>query len=472
MKQAFLKLLTLAQSVSFRVKLFGAFAAVILAGVLTLYWLSHREASRQFIGYSRELERAQALGLVEIFADYYARTGSWQGLSQFFEFLGGDRMRRGQPERSELVAIWQFDLVLADRDGRIVFDPEGQFLGQQVETGLLALGLPISVGGERVGTLLTGALLGHFNPAQRQFLESLTRAILLAGLAAGAVAVVLGLLFVQQLRRPLQALATAAQRIAARDLSQRLPVQSHDELGQVAQAFNQMSNDLQRSEALRRQMIQDVAHELHTPLFLLRGRVEAFQDGLLEPSAENLEILHDELLLLARLVNDLRELALAEAGELRLEKRLFDLTELLCNLEIAVRPRLRARQIEFVLQLPKELPTVEVDPDRIKQVLLNLFSNAERYTPAGGEICLTATATLEGLQVSVADSGPGIAPEDLLYVFERFWRGDKSRSRQSGGSGLGLAIAKKLIEAHGGRIWAENSDRGATFAFILPPARP
>jgi signal transduction histidine kinase len=173
--------------------------------------------------------------------------------------------------------------------------------------------------------------------------------------------------------------------------------------------------------------------------------------------------------LLARLVGDLRDLSLAEAGELRLEKQLTDIRDAIRQTVTVIEPRLASKRIVLTVTLPDDPVLVEIDPQRIQQVLLNILSNAERYTPEGGQITLSAVKLNAEVRVSVTDSGPGIAPEDLPYVFERFWRGDRSRSRATGGTGLGLAIAKQFVEAHGGRIWAESTPgKGSTFAFSLP----
>jgi signal transduction histidine kinase len=291
----------------------------------------------------------------------------------------------------------------------------------------------------------------------------------LAGLAAAIVAVLMGALFVRRLIRPLRNLTAATLQIAGGDLEQRVHIRSHDEFGQLGQAFNTMTEKLARSEKLRRDMIADIAHELRTPLTVIQGDLQAIIEGLYEPTPELLSSIHEESLRLNRLIHDLRELSLAEAGELPLEIRPTDLRELVRSAATTIRPKLEAKGISLLVELPPQPLEAEIDPDRIGQVLANLLSNAERHTPEGGRITLRLSRQDGEAWVSVSDTGPGVAEEDLPYLFERFWRGDKSRARTSGGTGLGLAIAKQLIEAHGGRIWAESQpDEGATFTFSLP----
>jgi len=244
-----------------------------------------------------------------------------------------------------------------------------------------------------------------------------------------------------------------------------------------------MAGALAQAETLRRNLVADIAHELRTPLAVLQGHVEGLQDGVLSPTPPTLDRLHEETLLLTRLVDDLRELSLAEAGELKLERQPSDLGELLRRSVAAMQPQAAEKGVTLALDVAPDLPLANVDADRIGQVMRNLLANALRYTTAGGSVTVMArqtektrgtgvtgvTGEVPALLVAVADSGPGIAPDDLPHVFDRFYRADKSRSRASGGAGLGLAIVKQLVEAHGGRVWAESEvGKGATFKFTLP----
>jgi signal transduction histidine kinase len=230
-----------------------------------------------------------------------------------------------------------------------------------------------------------------------------------------------------------------------------------------------MSADLTQSRDLRRQMTADIAHELRTPLTVVLGHTEALSDGELPPNAETFEIIYDETKRLNRLVEDLRTLSLSDAGELHLNRSKIPPGDLLERAAAARKPEAKVKEIDLQIELPEELPEVDVDADRMTQVLVNLLDNALRYTPAGGWINLSAKRVQEGVAISIQDSGPGIPPEDLDHLFERFYRGDKSRQREEGGSGLGLAIGKSLVESQGGIIRVESQPgKGARFIIELP----
>jgi len=300
---------------------------------------------------------------------------------------------------------------------------------------------------------------------------------LIFGLGIGAVALVTGLGLSRVISRPVVRLTEATRAVTKGDLSVRVAGQYPGELGELAASFNQMTEELARADKLRRNLTADVAHELRTPLSVIRGKIEGVLDGVYPATPEHLEPILEETKLLAHLVEDLRLLALAEAGQLSLEKRALDVGDLLRDAQVNFGPQADDRGVTLALDLPADLPQVTADRRRIAQVLGNLLTNALRHTPQGGCVTLSAAVTpplLGGVggemaTISVSDTGAGIPPEDLPYIFERFWRGEKSRSRAAGGSGLGLAIAKQLVEMHRGTITAESvPGRGSTFRFTLP----
>ncbi len=271
------------------------------------------------------------------------------------------------------------------------------------------------------------------------------------------------------LTRPLREITAATKQVAIGDLDQQVPVRSKDELGELASSFNQMSADLSQARNLRRQMTADIAHELRTPLTVILGHTEALSEGELPPDPETFEILHDETKRLGRLVEDLRTLSLSDAGELHLNRSDIYAGELLERAAAARKPEVKAKKIKLQIELDDDLPAVYVDADRMIQVLVNLLDNALRYTPSDGWINLSAHRVEDGVEISVQDSGPGIPAEDLDHLFERFYRGDKSRQREEGGTGLGLAIAKSLVESQGGAIRVESPPGdGAKFVIEIP----
>jgi two-component system OmpR family sensor kinase/two-component system sensor histidine kinase BaeS len=283
--------------------------------------------------------------------------------------------------------------------------------------------------------------------------------------------VVGGLLF-RSIVAPLRRVTAASHRIASGDLTARAPVQGYDEVAELGDAFNHMADSLSRAEEARRNQVADVAHELRTPLTVLQGALEAMLDGVYRADRENLLALLAQARTLGRLVEDLRVLALADAGQLRLQTAPLGLVALLGESAEAYALQGAERGVTIRLEVPSALPSVEADRDRVSQVIANLLANALQYVGEGGHITLRAESGEGEVRVAVIDDGPGLPPESLAHVFERFWRGDRAARRVAGGSGLGLAIARSLVEAHGGRIWVESvAGEGSTFAFALPFSR-
>jgi signal transduction histidine kinase len=373
---------------------------------------------------------------------------------------------------SDMWARMGIRFVVADAVGDIVADT-GAADAEASPVELMA-GTQITVGGQSVGTFY--ALKAVDQPASiaGDFLAAVRRSVWLATGAAGMLALFLGLVLFRQIVAPIRQVTAAAQAMAAGNLDQRVDVRSRDEVGQLAGAFNQMAGALVRQQELRRNLIADVAHELRTPLSVIQGNLEAMLDGVLPAEPEEIASLYEETILLTRLVGDLRLLSVAEAGQLTLERRPAKVDEVLQRAVELMRHQAEANQVTLTVEPAPDLPVVQVDVDRVGQVLTNLLQNALRHTSAMGQIRVAAEAMkhpggASEVVVSVADTGSGISAEDLPYVFDRFYRADKSRTRASGGTGIGLALAKQLVEAHSGRIWVESIiGQGSTFYFTLP----
>lgn len=306
-------------------------------------------------------------------------------------------------------------------------------------------------------------------PAQNDFLESVSWTLLLASVLSGIVAVLLTVLLSRRLLHPVAALTLAARGMENGDLTQRVKVKAQGEIAELAHAFNAMATTLERNEDLRRNMVSDIAHELRTPLTNIRGYLEAIQDGVLEPERSTIDLLHEEALILHRLIKDLQELALAEARQLHFERQPVQLVDTINHSIQALQPTANGKQVNLFTHLPNHLPPVLADERRVAQILRNLLSNAITHTGQDGGVRVRSTIMPHAVKIIVEDTGEGIDEAHLPYVFERFYRADASRSRATGGAGLGLAIVRNLVEAQGGRVSVTSiKGEGTTFSFTLP----
>ncbi|MEZ4641090.1 MAG: HAMP domain-containing sensor histidine kinase, partial [Caldilineaceae bacterium] len=309
------------------------------------------------------------------------------------------------------------------------------------------------------------------NSPEAAFLVSMRWSILIGSAVALVVALIVGIFLARTLTRPLSELTAATRALAQGALGQQVPVRSNDELGELATSFNHMSADLAASVRQRRQMTADIAHDLRTPLSVILGYTEALSDGKIPGSPEIFQVVHGEAQHLQRLIEDLRLLSLADAGELSLNRQTLTPYSVLERSVIAHAVRALDKSIDLRLDAPSDLPELSADPERLAQVFGNLVSNAIRHTPHNGQIVLSATHAADEVQLHVTDTGAGIAAEDLPFIFDRFYRADSSRTQMTGESGLGLAIARSLVEAHGGRISVDSTvGVGTTFTVALPVA--
>jgi histidine kinase len=304
------------------------------------------------------------------------------------------------------------------------------------------------------------------------FRAAVTEALLVSTTTALVSAIIVSLFVSRRVVTPIRQMMEASQRIADGRYQERVDVASEDELGQLAHSFNQMAATLEQTEAMRRDLIANVAHELRTPLTSIKGYMEGMIDGVLPAEPNTYQQIYQEADRLQRLVNDLQELSRVEAGAFELACRPLALGHMIQQSAARLRPQFEEKDVTLSLSIPTDLPPVRADEDRLNQVLLNLLGNALQYTPSGGTVTVSAKAHNQELLVTVSDTGLGISAEHLPYLFNRFYRVDKSRSRAGGGSGIGLTIAKHLVEAHGGHIWAESAGegQGSTFSFSLPLA--
>lgn len=318
-------------------------------------------------------------------------------------------------------------------------------------------------------------VLASLPPDQAAMLETFARQYFprqIAGfiIFGGLFGVIAGVLLARSFVRPLDKLAESARQFGPRNLSHRAKVEGTEEIQAVAQSFNEMAERLEEAETLRRNLLADVAHELRTPVTVIQGNLRAILDDVYPLEKEEVARLYEQTRLLTRVIDDLRELAQAEASQLSLNMTEVDVARLVKETAVSFQPIAQNQQIELHAELLGHIPTIQADAARLHQSVHNLVDNALRHTPAGGHILLQVEQVGSALQIRVQDSGEGMTPQQLNRVFDRFYRADPSRSRESGGSGLGLAIVRAIVKAHGGEVTAVSPgpNQGSTFSLTLP----
>ncbi len=449
----------------FALKLGLSFVTVIMIAVALVYFLTAHSITARFDQFRTQNKQQIAHQVCGLLAEYRMLNGSWVGIerllsTQYTVVINGHVIVR----RTSMIGGFS----LADETGKIVVSTDANAVGKNLSAKQIEAGIPIKIGSNRVGTLFLDTKSATLDPAEEKFLNSAKQSALLGGGIATGVALFLSLILLPQVLSPLRILSRATERIAHGDLTQRVVLRARDEFGQLGESFNRMMDNLRRSERARQTMTADIAHELRTPVSIIQGNLEAILDGIYEPTPETIAPIYEETLHLGRLIDDLRELSLADAGELPLNRTPTDIVALTHQVADTVAGALDTGPRITVTQ-EGEIPMVSVDAMRIRQVIVNLVSNAVRYTPADGRIEIVLRRIGDKIELTVTDTGPGIAPDDLPHLFERFYRGDRARARTSGGSGLGLAIAKQWVEAHGGDIRAENvPSGGARFTVTIP----
>ncbi|PZC47047.1 MAG: two-component system, OmpR family, sensor kinase [Chloroflexi bacterium] len=437
-------------------RLLLGFTAVLVVALTSLSLYTGYAAQREADRFQEEVEEARARRLENLVNQFYVQRRPESGLQEALEQAG---------------SLYGWRILVRDREGNVIGDSHRLFGRPPFEPRYIFEQLALESQGQQVGSFSVAESIAPGLPPEpvvSGLVSRLNRSILWTGLIAGAAGVVLVSFTSRRVLSPVQSLTSAARALGQGDLSQRIAEGGPREVKEMAQVFNGMAENLQRAEQHRRNLIADVAHELRTPLSNIQGYLEAMKDGLLQPDGTTIDVIHQQVLHLADLLEDLRLLVHLEAGDLRLQIEPDSLGNALQRSVEAFRARADAKGVALSLELPEDLPLVSMDRTRLSQVVGNLLDNGIVHTLAGGQV--TASAEVgEGLvTVSVADTGEGISPENLAMVFERFYRVDQSRTRSTGGAGLGLTIARQLVMAHGSDIRVESTvGVGTTFSFDL-----
>jgi signal transduction histidine kinase len=433
------------------------FAVIILVTVGTIYLVVSQRISVEIEYYKTISAQYRSNQILSRLYLHYWKDRSWKGVQSVVE---------------DTAHVSGAHIILVGTNGTVIGDSKGELLGTNY-TNSSESPLNLTLGKDilgRVYIIPDPAAEIYVAPFLR-LSASINRSLLLGGSVAIAIALLLTFVLSRRMMSPIGALARAARRLGGGDLSQRVQLRGEGEVAALAQAFNTMAADLEHDEQLRQNLIADVAHELRTPLSNIQGYLEAIRDRVMKPNAATIRSLNEEVALLSRLVNELQDLSLAEAGELKLVYQAEDITKLVKQAVTPWQPQLAAKEISLSLDLPDNLPPVNIDWQQVNQVLHNLLENAVAYTHKGGTINVAAAKQGDWVEVSVSDTGEGIPAEDLPNIFERFYRVDKSRARVTGGSGLGLTIARRLVEAHGGTIKVQSKlGKGSRFSFTIPIA--
>ena len=460
---------------SLRTKLTGAFIAIALFSLALVGILANLFLGKQFERYAVNRLNADLAATVEQVSALYAHAGRWDGIS--LDETGMTLLTEGlilRVEDSSGAVVWDARVHNNGMCMRILSNmaQNMQTYDANFQGGYEEQSFPAMIDGKTVGTIHIGYYGPYyFSDTELQFLTALNRLLLIAGAVSLAVCVLIGTWLARRFSKPISDVIRAAGHIAGGEYHARLtPPSDTAELAELAHSLNSLADSLEEQESLRKRLTADVAHELRTPLTTLQSTVEAMLDGIWEPSEAHLSSCREEILRLNKLVDELGALSRYDSESLSLNREAFDLGELANatarNFESA------AQSADVSLLVSGASANVFADRDKIGQILINLLHNALKFTPAGGSITLETAADETTARLTIRDTGEGISPEDLPHIFERFYRADPSRSRQTGGSGIGLAIALAIARAHGGTITATSQPgEGSAFTLSLPVLR-
>jgi signal transduction histidine kinase len=462
---------------SIATRLILSFLAIIILTMVLFIVVSNRVVYNRFADLVVRSGTNFSHRVVPILEQYYQSNGSWDGVEDLvFESQGNHeggfgrfRQENGNIMMPGLMITAQDERFLLINGNEIIFDTNPDGIAINNPENLTKFGSPVVVNGEQVGTFLVASTMGILSESQNIYIAKVNRALIWVGAIAVLMVLVVAIWQSRSIVQPLQEMADAARQLARGNYQQRVQVERNDELGDMANAFNQMASDLSQQSEIRRQLMADVAHELRTPLSVLRIDLESMEDGLMETSPENVRALQSEVSYLSNLVEDLRMLSSADAGDLKIEKTPVELNSLVREMVERQQNAARERKVKLTANYTENEIFVLGDPQRLSQVLVNLLSNAIQHTLPEYEINTKIEVENLTVRVAVTNYGTSIPKEDLERIFDRFYRLERSRNRNQGGSGLGLSIARSLINAHGGKIWAESvQGESTTFKFSLP----
>jgi len=458
-----------------RLRLFLAFVLIILITVITVTLIIRQNTEEEVRTF---MFRGGVIGLNDLVTDLedcYQENQSWVGCSDLLQMAGGaqgymsrgmgeGRMGNHSPGNRERQHI-----QLLDKEGVVVADTQDSIPSQPKDISSLQGLIPLHDQGEVVGYLLPENQFPFTQNQEAYLISRLNKAAITSAAIAGIVALLLASYLSYPLLQPVRKLTAAAERVKQGDLEQRVVIKGDTELTTLGRVFNQMVSSLESTAERRKALTADIAHELRTPLSVQQAHLEALQDGIYDLNLENLRPIEEQNQTLIRLVDDLRTLSMADAGELTLERTKTDLNQLVAIVVSRFGPQVQKKDLQIDVNFPPVSPLVTIDPQRIEQILINLLSNAVRHSPEGQLIQIEIKMLNEYVNLTVHDQGEGIPEEEIPFIFERFYKSSSSRKRDDGGTGLGLSISKKLAQAHGGNLEVQNHpEGGAVFSLTIP----
>lgn len=451
--------------------LMSFFSLVLLMGIIQSFFLQSRIENtfqtylEQYnIGYLERMQQNLTL--------YYQQNGSWNHVQEqyFTNFTNNNWGHRNSMMMQGMsgnmpMAMSNADLLLLDTNGIVIADTSGTRIGMNGGNDLTGKAENIIINGEKKGTLI---LYTHeLQNLEKGFVRSSNTAIVISSIIAAIVALLLSIFITKKITIPLKTLVQGTKQIANGEKLEEITIPSKDEFHELGAAFNEMVSRIEKNEEIRQTLVADVAHELRTPLSILQGKLESIQEGAIQPSEEVILELTDEVYRLKRLVSDLQQLSLAEAGTLPLNIQQVDIKQLITRVCHNLQWLADEKEISLVYEKIPEC-WLEIDEDRITQVVVNIIGNALRHTPKDGLVEIFGKVVDGNLALSISDNGPGISSEALPFIFDRFYKKDPSRSRNESGTGLGLSIAKGFVEAHGGTLTVDSSiGKGTIFTISL-----
>jgi two-component system sensor histidine kinase BaeS len=446
-----------------RAKVLISLTVVILMMGLFQSLFFQSRVERIFENYLSESDQMRVEMIKQAVISYYHSTGSLTGVDQILEMSNRMKMNMGSMMGNMGGAI---EIIILDDQGEIVANTTEALK----KDNTMSIKEPLHINGETIGTMIAYPVASNsVTRLQQQFVQSVNLTILIGFLFASLVTLIIGYFLSKKITNPLSQLVSGIENVSKGNTKHRVSIDTKDEFRQLGEAFNQMADTLERVERIRKSLVADVAHELRTPLAIIRAKLESFQDGALEATDEVILNVSDEVYRLSRLVDDLQQLSLAESRTLQLNKKLTEINEFIESILSQFQWFAEEKEIRLHFSKSSTELFLEIDRDRMTQVVVNLLGNAIRYTPDNGTVTVNVKTEGQSVIITFRDTGPGIHDEKLPFIFERFYRADESRKRDEGGAGLGLSIAKSFVEVHGGNIIVKsNVGEGTEFEVSLP----